>query len=530
MEKLAQEGANSTLEAPLGPDQHDLRRVLHLLPVAAYTCDAEGQITAYNSRAASLWGRTPKLRDPDDRYSGAFRLFNPDGSPLSHGWCWMALALRMNQTYDGHEIVIERPDGSRRIATAHAHPFQDEQDNVTGALNVLLDVTEQKQAQEQIRNSQMQLEEFERQRSTFLARLAHELRNSLVPLSVGVQLMKMPHVPEEQLEESRQMMEQQMQHMVRLIDDLLDLSRISQGQFDLLKERISLDTAIQRAVVFAQPLISRSEQKLSVEIPDEPIYVNGDLVRLTQVFANLLINAAKFTPRRGVILLKCRRRRGRVLVSVQDNGIGIRKELLDRIFDTFTQLDRSMESKHGGIGIGLSLVKGLVEMHEGSIDARSEGPGEGSEFIVNLPIMAGEPMPEITTQDVCSPPPVLPQRILVVDDQVVVARSIACLLEAMGHDVCEAYDGEEALEIMVEYRPDVILCDIVMPKFDGYELARHVRSQDWGRDVLLIAYSGSGMREHVEKSLEAGFDHHLIKPLKIDALVSVLEELQQEPV
>ncbi|MEE9602449.1 MAG: response regulator, partial [Thermoguttaceae bacterium] len=198
-------------------------------------------------------------------------------------------------------------------------------------------------------------------------------------------------------------------------------------------------------------------------------------------------------------------------------------------FDTFTQLDRSMESKHGGIGIGLSLVKGLVEMHEGSIDARSEGPGEGSEFTVNLPIIAGEPMPDTTTQDVCLPP-VLPQRILVVDDQVVVARSIACLLEAMGHDVCEAYDGEEALETMVEYRPDVVLCDIVMPKFNGYEFARHVRGQSWGRDVLLIAYSGSGMREHVEKSLEAGFDHHLIKPLKIDALMSVLEELQQEPV
>lgn len=530
MGRFAQETANLPIDSFSEQSLSSLRRAIHLLPVAAYTCNAEGQLTAYNNRAVALWGRTPKLLDNDHRYCGSFRLFDTDGTPVGHDQCWMALALRVNQPYNGHEIIVERPDGSRSVVLAHAHPFHDEQGKPTGALNVLVDVTEQKQTQERLHRSQLELEDSKRQKSTFLASLAHELRNSLVPLSTGVQLMNVPSVNEDGLKECQQMMEQQMQHMVRLIDDLHDLSRISQGQLELFKEQFDLDIAIQRAVACAHSFITMNAQDLTVEMPDETIYLNGDLTRLTQVFSNLLINAAKSSPRKGAILLNCRRLRDRVLISVHDDGVGSRKDLLTGALDPFAQLVSGSERKQDNMGMNLALAKGLVELHEGTITALGEGPEAGVAFTINLPVAVTDQTPTAPTHSECSAPPLLPRRILVVDDQVVVARSIACLLEAMGHDVCEAYSGEEALEAMVDYRPDVVLCDIAMANVTGIDFARYVRNQTWGQEVLLIACSGKSQREQIEESLEAGFDHHLVKPLKIETLMRVLGELHPEAV
>jgi signal transduction histidine kinase len=359
----------------------ELRRLLEKLPAAAYTCDCDGLITFFNRHAVQLWGREPKLNDPVDRFCGSFRLFSPAGDPISHAQCWMARTLLENAEYNGHEIVIERPDGSRVTALAHANPFHDENGRLIGAVNVLVDITDRKRAEEVLR-------EADRRKDEFLALLAHELRNPLAPIRNALELLRLDGQSATTLERARAVMERQVQQLVRLVDDLMDVSRITRDRLVLQKERVELAVVVQSAVEAVRPLIEASSQELTVALPPQPIYLHADATRLAQVLANLLNNAAKYTEAGGRIWLTGEREGEKVVVTVRDTGVGIPKEMLTTIFDLFTQADRSLERSQGGLGIGLSLARRLVEMHDGSIEARSDGPGHGSEFIVRLPMLS----------------------------------------------------------------------------------------------------------------------------------------------
>jgi CheY-like chemotaxis protein/anti-sigma regulatory factor (Ser/Thr protein kinase) len=312
--------------------------------------------------------------------------------------------------------------------------------------------------------------------------------------------------------------------MVRLVDDLLDMSRISTGKIDLRREWAELGAIVHTACESAAPLIERAGQVLELDLPAEPVYLDADPVRLAQVFSNLLNNATKYTERGGRILLAAARREAQVEVSVRDNGIGIPAETLPRVFDMFAQGEGSLEKSHGGLGIGLTIVKRLVELHGGTVHARSDGPGCGSEFIVRLPLLE----PTARRRPAASSRALGPQaqrRILVADDNADAALSLAMLLRAMGHEVHTVDDGQAALSRSDTLRPDLIMLDIGMPKMNGYDACKAIRSQRWSVKTQLVALSGWGQEEHKARAREAGFDHYLVKPASLEALERLLASL-----
>ena len=377
--------------------------------------------------------------------------------------------------------------------------------------------------------------EADRHKDEFLATLAHELRNPLAPIRNGLTVMRLAGGDREAVEKARGMMERQVQQMVRLIDELLDLSRISRGKVELRLERVTLAAVVTTAVETSRPLIEEAGHELVVRLPSEPVFVNADTTRLAQVFSNLLNNAAKYTERGGHIRLTAEAAGGEVRVSVQDDGIGIPAPMLPAIFEMFTQVDRSLEKAQGGLGIGLSIVKRLVEMHGGTVEARSAGHGKGSELIVRLPALA-PPVeePGLATGaggagDVTAPDqPAARRRVLVADDNADSAESLAMMLELMGNEVRIAHDGLEALEAAAEFRPGVIVLDIGMPRMNGYDTCRCLREQPWGREIVIVALTGWGQAEDKRRSKEAGFDRHLVKPIEPAALGQLLETLERE--
>ena len=501
----------------------DIHLLLNALPAAAYTCDAEGLITYYNQRAVQAWGREPKLNDPADRYCGSFRMTTPEGSEVPHEQCWMALCLHEKKEYHGREIVVERPDGTRLIVEAHATPWFDKQGTLIGAVNIVVDVTEKKRADDQLRRSERALQESHRRKDEFLATLAHELRNPLAPISNAVELLRLQNTADTQLEEARDIIERQVRQLSRLVDDLLDMSRVTSGKISLQKKPVSLATIVTDAVESSRPLIEASLHTLTVTLPPGPVFLDGDAIRLVQVFSNLLTNAAKYTERGGHIWLTAERQNGEVMVSVVDTGIGIDAAHLPHIFEMFSQVAPSLERSQGGLGIGLSLVRGLVDLHGGSIEARSAGIGMGSEFIVRLPATESTgPTVHKTngvkqasdSQRTC--------RILVVDDNRDAAKSLTMLLRAMGHETHTSHDGLEAIQAAATFRPEVALLDIGLPGMDGYEVARHIRQRAWGKRMVLAALTGWGQEEDKRRSMVAGFDHHLTKPVDPVALRTLL--------
>jgi PAS domain S-box-containing protein len=373
-----------------------------------------------------------------------------------------------------------------------------------------------------------QLREADRRKDEFLATLAHELRNPLAPLRNGLQIMRLARNDTHAVDQARGMMERQLGHMVRLIDDLLDLSRISRGKVELRKERVELTKAVRHAVETSRPLIEESGHELKIDIASGPLFVDADLTRLSQVISNLLNNAAKYTERGGLVTLTVDRQRGDAVVTVRDTGVGIPAHMLPKVFEMFTQVDRSLEKSRGGLGIGLSLVKGLVEMHGGSVEARSEGHGRGSEFVVRLPVvlsLAGQSADEDSQSRVG---PGGQRRVLVVDDSHDSATSLAMMLQLMGYETRAAHDGLEALEVAEDFRPRVILLDIGMPKLNGYDTARRLRQETWGKHIVLVALTGWGQDDDKRRSHEAGFNYHLVKPVDIGALEKLLADVQTE--
>jgi PAS domain S-box-containing protein len=366
----------------------------------------------------------------------------------------------------------------------------------------------------------------DRQKDEFLATLAHELRNPLAPIRNAVQLMRLKRDPSPELQWAGDVIDRQMQHMVRLIDDLMDVSRITRNRIELRKLRTDLAGVLRAAVEAGRPLIDGLGHELTLVLPDEPLYVDADPTRLAQVFSNLLNNAAKYSAPRGRIFLTARAEGNAAVVSVRDEGVGIPGEMLSKIFDLFTQVDRSLERSHGGLGIGLTLVKRLVEMHGGSVVARSDGPGKGSEFVVRLPIpLATAATGSRPTSDIAAVHAPTPHCILIVDDNNDAATSLAVMLRTLGYETRTACDGVAALEVAAAHPPDVVLLDIGMPKMSGYEVARRIREKPWGQRVVLIAVTGWGQVEHHRLTTEAGFDHHLVKPADPAALASLLASL-----
>jgi len=358
----------------------------------------------------------------------------------------------------------------------------------------------------------------DQRKDEFLATLGHELRNPLAPLLSGLHLLKSAAAKDPVIARVTNVMGRQITHLVTLVDDLLEVSRITRGVIGLHCQPHDVAFVVESAVDNSRPTIDAAGHNLIVEMPDAPIIVFGDAVRLTQVFSNLLTNAAKYTNAGGEIRLSVRRDGGQVEVSVKDNGIGIPAEHLGSVFDMFMQVDRSSRRAQGGLGIGLTLVNSLVAMHGGSVAARSAGPGAGSEFIVRLPVLA-----DSQAHVAESPPPatIPPLRILVVDDNRDAAETLGALLATLGGTISLVHSGREALEKVEEFRPDVVLLDIGMPEMDGYEVARRIRATPQA-DVLIIALTGWGQEQDYRQSRAAGVDHHLVKPPDMEKLRALL--------
>jgi CheY-like chemotaxis protein/two-component sensor histidine kinase len=324
---------------------------------------------------------------------------------------------------------------------------------------------------------------------------------------------------------ARAIMERQLSHMVRLIDDLLDVSRITLNKMELRRKRVPLADVVASAVETARPVVDGAEHQLEVSLPAEPVLLNVDLTRLAQVLANLLTNAAKYTPKRGRISIKARAESGWVAIAVEDNGIGLHPQSLRSIFGMFSQVDHSFERSTGGLGIGLALVKALTEMHGGTVQAESAGPGQGSRFEVRLPIAVdlGEEAAQATLGSVSSRPS--QRRLLVVDDNRDAVESMATMLRLSGNEVHTAYDGIEAVEKAEALRPDVVLMDIGMPRLNGYDATRRIRAQSWGARIVVIALTGWGQEADRRQSREAGCNHHLVKPVAFGQLEQLIKEL-----
>jgi signal transduction histidine kinase/ActR/RegA family two-component response regulator len=369
------------------------------------------------------------------------------------------------------------------------------------------------------------LREEDRKKDDFLATLAHELRNPLAPIRNSAEYLRLKGPPDLDLRNARDIIERQVRQLTRLVDDLLDISRITRGKVVLQRERVSIGVVLTNAVEAARPLIVAGGHELTVAVPPEPLYVDGDLARLAQIFGNLLTNAAKYTDPGGHVRLSVVREGSDVVVSVGDDGIGIAAEHLPGLFDMFSQVAPALERSQGGLGIGLALVRTLVEMHGGRVEAHSEGPGRGSEFTVRLPLLVeradkGPPIVPTVSTEVGEGPAI--RRVLVADDNVDAAQSLAMMLSLSGHEVRTVHDGLAAVEMTAQFRPDVVLLDIGMPKLNGYEAARQVRRQPWGEFVTLVALTGWGREEEKRRAAEAGFDHHFTKPVNPAALEKLL--------
>ena len=801
-------------------EEQDLRRLLDHLPAGAYLCDADGLITYYNRLAAEVWGREPKLRHPMDRFCGSFKMFAADGRPITHAECWMARALREGIGFNGEEIVIERPDGKRITALAHANPIHDEHGRLVGAVNIVVDVSDQRrtldahalvaaivessqdaivskdldgrilswnggaerlfgyssqeavgqsitliippdrhdeergilarlrrgeriehfetvrvakdgrpldislsvspvrdrtgrivgaskvarditarkraekelvqlndelsgqlddlrrlhemsvrltttldvksiledtvqtaiavegtdmgavslcdadhtvlelgasvgldaellgvaqrtpagtgasgrclqeqrrvviedveqdpafvpyldaarrvgfrsvhstplitrsgklvgvlttlhrrpgrpshrqtqfidlcarQAAESIENARLyaQLREADHRKDEFLATLAHELRNPLAPVRNAVHLLHLQAPPGGELKWPLQVIDRQMAQMTRLIDDLMDVSRITRGKLQLRIQRVELGEIIRSAVETSRPMLERGGHELIVTPAPERVYLEADPTRIAQALSNLLNNAAKYTEWGGRVWLTAERQGSDAVLKVRDTGVGIPQEMLPRIFEMFTQVDRSLDRAQGGLGIGLTLVKRLVEMHGGSVQAHSDGPGKGSEFAIRLPVTLATGGALVQVQSPAGETIVAPLRILVVDDNRDAAATLAMLLRLNGNDVRTVHDGREAVIEAQEFRPDLAILDIGLPGLTGYEAARAIRQEPWGTGVVLIAVTGWAQDVDRQRSMEAGFDHHLIKPVEPTALLSILASLQR---
>ncbi|MGH7833141.1 MAG: ATP-binding protein [Candidatus Binatia bacterium] len=485
---------------------------------AVITTDTQGKVTFLNPVAETMtgWKTAEASGQPLEK---VFNIINeetrePAGNPVDK-----VLREGIVVGLANHTALISK-DGTERSIEDSAALIRDASGKISGAVMVFHDVTERRRAEKA-------LKEADKKKDEFLAILAHELRNPLVPIRNGLNVLQLAGNDAVMAENARSMMDQALTQMVRLVEDLLDVGRITTGKLQLRKERVELAAVVQSAVETSRPLMNEHGQKLTVTLPSTPILLDADSTRLAQVFSNLLNNAAKYSEKGGHIVLSAEPRQDEVVVRVADRGIGIPTDHLRRIFEMFVQVDTAFERAQGGLGIGLSLVKRLVEMHGGTIEAHSDGPGTGSQFMVRLPVAGSQPASESHSENGGGEKasPAAKYRILIVDDNRLSTKSTAMLLRLMGHDLATAHDGIEGMECARTFRPDVILLDIGLPNLNGYEAARRIREQPWGKSIFLVAVTGYGQEEDRRRSLEAGFDYHMVKPINIEELEKKLSEM-----
>jgi PAS domain S-box-containing protein len=431
---------------------------------------------------------------------------------------------------DGEGLIEYRavwPDGSIRWIQARGKIFFDEEGKPSRWIGINLDVTERKQMEESLRRQTRALREADRRKDEFLATLAHELRNPLAPINNAIGILALRGDAPEVVAQAREVMERQVHQMTRVVEDLMEVSRIGQGKISLERAPVDLANVVATAVETSRPLIEAHRHILTVSLPERPARVEADSARLAQVLSNLLNNAAKYTEDGGRIDLIVEHRPGEAVIRVRDNGIGIAPERLPDIFDMFGQIEDSARRAQGGLGIGLTLARRLVEMQGGRIEAHSAGLGKGSEFVTRLPALAepaAKPAPE-PEEEASETSASQQRRVLVVDDNVDSAESMAVLLRIYGHDVRLAHDGEAALEEARSFKPDVMFLDLSLPKMDGYEVARRLRMEPATRDITLVAMTGYGHEEERRRTHEAGFHLHLVKPVDFDMLKDLLSSL-----
>jgi len=436
-----------------------------------------------------------------------------------------AAFAKLQQTgYDRHEdLPLKTRDKGRVEVEFVSNVYQAGGENVIQCN--IRDITERIRMQQEINRQTAQLADAYRRKDEFLAMVSHELRNPLAPILNAVHLLRLQGGENSMQREARGMIERQAGHLARIVDDLLEISRIATGRIHLRTSRVELNSIVNRATAAARPLIEARRHRFSASLCEQPIWLNADPVRLEQVVVNLLNNAAKFTGEGGQMWLTVRLVEGQVEIRVKDTGVGIEPALLPRIFDLFTQSEKSLDRSQGGLGIGLALVRSLVEMHRGSVTAESEGLGTGSEFIVRLPVVhlpmeqEHQALPRAAEQ---APPG---SRVLVVDDNHDTADSVVLLLRLAGYEALAAYTGTSGLEMAYSYRPHVALLDIGLPEMDGFEMARRLRRDPKTKDVSLIAMTGYGEEHHQQASGDAGFTRHLVKPINPNQLLEFLAEI-----
>jgi PAS domain S-box-containing protein len=472
----------------------------------------DGVIRSWNAGAERLFGYTA-----DEAIGQSITLIIP---PARHDEERVILErLRRGERIDHFETVRVAKDGREIDISLTVSPLLDERGQVFGASKVARDITERKRVERALR-------EADQRKDQFLALLGHELRNTLAPLRNGLQVLRLAGGDADTAAQVRAMMDRQVGHMVRLIDDLLDISRIGQNKIKLRRVRVPLASVVESAVEIARPLIEAKRRELMISLPTEPLFVDADLTRLAQVFANLLTNSAKYTLSGGHIWLTAERQGENAVITVRDDGIGIPPDALPRVFDMFSQAHQSSERRTDGLGLGLALVKGLVEIHGGQVSVASDGPGTGSTFTVKLPTLLE------FTQSVDSPdPPATPiaagngRRVLVVDDNRDSAASLATLFKLLGNEVRVAHDGVQAVREAEEFRPEIVLMDVGMPRLNGYDAARQIRQQHWARSTIIIALTGWGQEgDHIQWR-EAGCNGHLVKPVSLPDLEKMLTNL-----
>ncbi|MBG6071470.1 MULTISPECIES: CHASE3 domain-containing protein [unclassified Polaromonas] len=505
-------------------------------PIAIFSSDAAGRLQECNRAALELWGAEPEDGKGDKSFFQAPQqdhLPDETRAPTLQSRTAEVLKGNIPAIYD-EAFVIERPTAPSMTVIAHVVPLLGKAGDITGAITCCYDVTERARLQHETAEQAQALVELHQRKDEFLAMLSHELRNPLAALANALLLLRLPADADPLQQQSRGIMERQLKHLKHLVDDLLEVSRITTGNVRLRLEPVSLNSIVEGAVEAANPLIAEQRHELSVSLPQAPVFVHADAARLEQVLVNLLTNAAKYTPNGGHIWLSVETEPAAsggqaaeplVAIRVRDNGLGMAPALLPRIFDLFTQADHSLDRSQGGLGIGLSLVKQLVELHGGTVTVSST-LGQGSEFVVRLPAMPTVLAPATPAQDGNTrPAPKVPQRILVVDDNVDAAQSLAMLLEMTGHDTRLAYDGPAAVQAAIDYHPDVVLLDIGLPGLDGYKVAQRIRQQAELKNVVLVALTGYGQDSDRQLSQDAGFDHHLVKPADYNDIEKILRSV-----
>ena len=504
------QAATMSLEA----SEQRFTRFMKALPGLAWIKGTDGRYIFANEAATTAFGKT------FDELCG---LTDADFLPEDTARCFMEndhLALRDPAGIQLIEKLLH-PDGTLRSSLVSKFPILNSEGNPALVGGIAIDITDRLRAEEELR-------EAARKKDEFLATLAHELRNPLSPILLSAEICRSPGVDREKRNFALNIIERQVGQMSRLLEDLLNVSRISHGKVTLRPERVELSTIIIGAVETSRPLREKALQTIEILLPPTPVILLADPVRLEQIFGNLLNNAAKYAGYESHVTLTATAEHGTATVSIRDNGPGIPRASLGDIFEMFSQVKTDAEGSQGGLGLGLSLVKGLVQLHDGSIEARSDGPGKGCEFIVRLPLHPGD-IPEETTAAPVEAPSSRPLRILVADDLPDSADSLATYLVSAGHEVRTAYDGSQAFSIATNFRPHVAFLDIGMPKMDGLEVCRRIRATDWGKDTVIVAITGWSQAADRKLTDEAGFDSHISKPAEPGKLRQILAGVPPAP-